>query len=102
MAKYLMGVDNGATVSKAALFTLEGKEVGVASEKTEMLTPKPGFIERDMVAMWKATADSIKKVITQAKVDPGEICCVACTGHGNGLYLVDMWSTQTARSRAWT
>ena len=89
MAKFLMGIDNGATVSKAALFTLEGKEVGVASEKTEMLTPKPGFIERDMAAMWKATADSIKKVIAQAKVDPGEICCVACTGHGNGLYLVD-------------
>ncbi len=84
-----MGIDNGATVSKAALFTLEGKEVGVASEKTEMLTPKPGFIERDMVAMWKATADAIKEVIEQAGIEPGEICCVACTGHGNGLYLVD-------------
>ncbi len=84
-----MGIDNGATVSKAALFTLEGEEVGVASEKTEMLTPKPGFIERDMVAMWKATADAIKEVIEQAGIDPGEVCCVACTGHGNGLYLVD-------------
>lgn len=89
MAKYLMGVDNGATVSKAALFTLDGEEVGVASEKTEMLTPKPGFTERDMEAMWKATAGAIKEVIAESKVDPGDICCVACTGHGNGLYLVD-------------
>jgi len=89
MARYLMGIDNGATVSKAALFTLEGKEVGVASRKTEMLTPKPGFVERDMEAMWKATADAVREVIAQSKVDAGEICCVACTGHGNGLYLVD-------------
>ena len=73
MAKYLMGVDNGATVSKAALFTLEGVEVGVASEKTEMLTPKPGFTERDMEAMWKATAGAIKEVIAESKVDPGDI-----------------------------
>ena len=27
MAKYLLGTDNGGTVSKAAIFTLEGKEI---------------------------------------------------------------------------
>ena len=102
MAKYLMGIDNGATVSKAALFTLDGKEVGVASEKTEMLTPRPGFAERDMLAMWKATADSIKKVIAQAKVDPGDICCIACTGYGNGLYLVDSDGAPVRNAIIWS
>jgi sugar (pentulose or hexulose) kinase len=31
MAEYLMGIDNGGTVSKAAIFTLDGKEVSVAA-----------------------------------------------------------------------
>ncbi len=89
MPRYLMGIDNGATVSKAALFSLDGTEVAVAAEKTEMLTPAPGHIERDMQAMWKATAEAIRKVLAQAHVDSADIACVAPTGHGNGLYLVD-------------
>jgi L-xylulokinase len=32
--KYLLGVDNGGTMIKAALFTLDGKEVSAASRAT--------------------------------------------------------------------
>jgi len=42
MAKYPLGTDSGCTMSKAALFTLDGREVAVASRKTETLTPQPG------------------------------------------------------------
>jgi L-xylulokinase len=32
MGQYLLGIDNGSTVSKAALFDLHGKEIAVASQ----------------------------------------------------------------------
>ncbi|NQT51286.1 carbohydrate kinase, partial [bacterium] len=89
MPKYLLGTDNGCTMSKAALFTLDGKEVAVASRKTETLTPRPGFLERNVPEMWKSTADAIREVITSSGIDPADIACVAPTGHGNGLYLID-------------
>ena len=89
MGQYLLGTDNGSTVSKAALFTLDGREVAVASEKTEMLTPQAGHTERDMEKMWQATAKSIRQVLAESKVAPRDIAAIACTGHGNGLYLVD-------------
>ncbi|MBW8036462.1 MAG: carbohydrate kinase [Planctomycetes bacterium] len=89
MPKYLLGTDNGGTVSKAALFTLDGKEIAVAARQTELLTPKAGFVERDMAKMWTATAEAIKEVVTKSGVDPADIACVACTGHGNGIYLID-------------
>jgi L-xylulokinase len=89
MAKYLLGTDNGCTMSKAALFTLDGREVAVASRKTETLTPRPGFLERDVPEMWASTAAAIKEVVGKSRVDPADIACVACAGHGNGLYLVD-------------
>ena len=85
MAKYLLGVDNGCTVSKAGLFTLAGREVAVAAAKSELLCPQPGWQERDMNQMWQGTAEAIKQVVTQAGIDAGDIACVACTGHGNGL-----------------
>jgi L-xylulokinase len=89
MPKYLLGTDNGGTIAKAALFTLDGREVAVASRKTEMLSPCPGQTERDMEALWRATAESIAEVLAEAQASPADVACVACTGHGNGLYLVD-------------
>ncbi|MCX7044779.1 MAG: carbohydrate kinase [Candidatus Sumerlaeota bacterium] len=89
MTKYLLGIDNGCTVSKAALFDLDGREIAVAARKSETLTPKPDWFERDAAAMWRETAEAIREVITKSKVNAADIACVACTGHGNGLYLID-------------
>jgi len=89
MPKYLLGTDNGGTVAKAALFNEQGEEIAVALSKNEMLTPHPGWTEWDTDAFWNAAASAIKKVIEQADIDPKDIACVCCAGHGNGLYLVD-------------
>lgn len=89
MGRYLLGIDNGCTVSKAALFTLDGKELAVASAKTELLCPQTGWSERDMNEMWAKTAQAVKEVIAEAGVATEDIACIACTGHGNGLYLID-------------
>lgn len=89
MAKYLLGIDSGCTVSKAGLFTTDGREVVVASGKTRLLSPQPGWQERDVDEFWNITAGAIRKVIQKTGIDPREILAVTCTGHGNGLYLVD-------------
>jgi len=89
MPKYLLGIDNGATVTKAALFTAGGEELAVASRKTEMLTPQPGHTERDVEDLWQATAGAIRAVLERARIDPIDIACIATAGHGNGLYLLD-------------
>jgi len=86
---YLLGIDNGLTMSKAALFTADGREAAVASRKTETLTPKPGHLERDVPEMWASTATVIREAIAKAAVAPANIACVACAGHGNGLYLIN-------------
>ena len=88
MARYLVGVDNGGTMSKAAVFTEDGRELAAAARKVDILEPHPGWSERDMGAMWRGTAEAIREAIGKAGVDAAEIACVACTGHGNGLYLI--------------
>lgn len=86
---YLLGIDNGGTVAKAALFTLDGSEVSVAGHKNAVFTPHPGWAEFDADRLWQATAAAIRKVLASAQVDPHRVKGVACTGHGNGLYLID-------------
>ncbi len=89
MADYLLGIDNGGTVSKASLYTIDGKEIATASEKTELIMPKPGFTERNLDELWTANSRSIRSVIEKSGINASNIAAVASTGHGNGIYLVD-------------
>ena len=89
MSQYLLGIDNGSTVSKAALFDLHGKEIAVASCKADTEYPHPGWTERGMEMLWQSTASAIREVIAKSGVKPEEIAGIGNTGHGNGVYLLD-------------
>lgn len=85
--KYYLGLDNGGTTTKAALFSRDGKELGTASTSTAMLTPKPDFVERDMEEMYQANCRVIHDLLQKTGVPAEEIAGVGICGHGKGLYL---------------
>jgi len=89
VGEYLLGVDDGSTVSKAAIFDLEGREVQVSSCKIEPEYPHPGWTERSMDVLWQSTSEAIREAIATAGIDPRQIVGLGTTGHGNGLYLLD-------------
>lgn len=84
----LMGIDNGGTVTKAALYDISGREIAVSSVKTEMLFPHPGHTEKNVDALWSANVSVISDVMKRAGATPAEVVALAVTGHGNGMYLV--------------
>jgi len=86
---YLLGIDIGSTVLKAAVFDLKGKELAVFGELAENFSPKPGFYERDMDDKWNASLCAITEVIKKANIDGKDIVAVSLTGHGNGAHLLD-------------
>lgn len=83
--RYLLGLDNGGTMTKAALFDETGREVATASRETPLTTPHPGWNERDMEALWQANVACIREVLEG--IDPALVSGIGCTGHGKGLYL---------------
>lgn len=85
--RYLLGLDNGGTTTKAALYDVNGREIGVSSRDTLIYAPAPGFIERDMEEMWQANCDVIRDVLEKTGVRGDEVAGVAVCGHGKGLYL---------------
>lgn len=86
--RYLIGIDNGGSFSKAAVFDENGSQIAVASEPTEVITPKPGYTERDMNELWEVNARVVKEAILKSKIAPRDIAGVSFSGHGKGLYLV--------------
>lgn len=46
MAKrYYFGLDNGGSVTKAAIFADTGKEIAISQPQVEQVMPKAGFVE---------------------------------------------------------
>lgn len=86
MKKYAIGLDNGGTVIKAALFDIQGHEIKVASRKTPVFAPKPGYTERDMEQLWDANCACVAEVIEKSGVNPEDVIGIAVCGHGKGLY----------------
>lgn len=89
MSPYLLGIDNGNTVTKVSLFDLDGHELCVAARDAATLQPQPAYAERSMDTLWKNTASAIREVVEKSGVPAEQIVGVGSTGHGNGLYLLN-------------
>lgn len=85
----LLGLDCGLTVTKAVLFDATGREIAVARRRVARSMPRPHQVERDMDALWDATAEAIGEVIARSGRPAGDIAAIAATAHGDGLYLLD-------------
>lgn len=86
--RYLVGIDNGGTYSKAAVFDEDGTQLAVASVPTVTLTPKAGYTERDMNELWEVNVQAVREAIVKSGVNPEGIAGVSFSGHGKGLYMV--------------
>ncbi|XBS69482.1 FGGY-family carbohydrate kinase [Acerihabitans sp. KWT182] len=84
-----LGIDIGGTVTKAGLYSAEGNEVGVAERYAALLSPQPGFTERDMEELWQTVCLVIREALSVSRVDPGDILGVSFSSHGKGLYAID-------------
>ncbi|MBC8170793.1 MAG: carbohydrate kinase [Anaerolineae bacterium] len=85
----LLGIDCGSTVVKASLIDASRGILASLDRRVPSQQPHPGWAERDMSALWQSVSDLIHDLLAQTDVDPADIQAVGCTGHGNGVYLLD-------------
>ncbi len=89
MADYLVGLDNGGTKTKCAVFDLEGNEIGTGSGELPLETPREGWTERDAEAVWRVNVQAVREALERAGIDPGAVIGVGLTGYGNGACFTD-------------
>ena len=86
---YLLGIDAGTSLIKAAVFTASGEERGSAQQPTQVISPFPGWAETDMEAVWQAVLTVIPAALARAGVDGAQIEAVGVTGQMVGAWLID-------------
>ncbi|MBX3062175.1 MAG: carbohydrate kinase [Anaerolineae bacterium] len=89
MTSYLLGIDNGGTVTKVVLFDTAGNQIFLSSQVLDTQYSNPGWTERDMVGVWQTTVTAIREAIVGAGIDPKDILAIGNASHGNGIYLLD-------------
>ncbi|WP_027132916.1 FGGY-family carbohydrate kinase [Geminicoccus roseus] len=89
MTKYLLGIDSGLTVTKAALFDQAGHLAGVGRAEITRHEPHPRHVERDMDEHWQATCRAITLALEDAGASGGDVAAIGVSGHGDGLYPLD-------------
>lgn len=89
MDRFVIGVDNGGTFIKAAVYNDAGRLVGLAKEPGTVINKIPGRVERDQNELWRANCACIRKAIAESGVDPANVRAVGFAGQGKGVYMVD-------------
>lgn len=86
---YFLGIDIGGTVIKSGLYDAKGREKAVASEADNGVAAHVGWSERNMDAMWRIVAKTIRRVLYESSVAAEAVEGVSFSAHGKGLYALD-------------
>jgi xylulokinase len=73
----LLGIDVGTSGCKAAVFSEDGRMLGLAYEEYDYLRPQPGWAELDSAQVWGLAKRTIQKAAAQAKGDPVQAVSVS-------------------------
>lgn len=89
MTRYLLGIDAGSSITKAALFDFAGIELFHAVERVELSRPRPGWCEVDPDQAWRAARGAVRAVMEKAGAQPERVAAIGISAAMVGAWLVD-------------
>ena len=93
LSDYLIGLDIGTSMSKAALFDRRGREVGATGSRTRVRSPHPGWSEMEAEDLFAAAASACRELLAQTCVDPQEVRGLGLSAVMIGGWLIDAEGT---------
>ena len=94
MTKYVLGLDQGTTSSRAIVFGHDGQEVGSAQEEFEQILPRPGHVEHDPEAIWASQLAVARRALAAAGISATDLAAVGVTNQRETTVL---WERDTGR-----
>lgn len=86
---YVLGLDAGSSVVKAALFDIDGHMLSVATRRTPLNRPSAGRVEADPELCWEAACTVLREATEQRSIVPEQIIGLGLTAAMVGLWLLD-------------
>ncbi|WP_028709242.1 FGGY-family carbohydrate kinase [Propionicicella superfundia] len=102
MSHYLIGIDAGTSVIKAALFDLEGNEIHRGARNVPITNPTPTQAEENMEEVWVAATEAIQQCLQGSGVAAKDIKALSLTGQGDGTWMIDKDGKPIGPAILWT
>lgn len=77
--RYVLGLDQGTTSSRAILFDAAGRPVASASRAFAQHYPQPGWVEHRPDDLWTTTLESAREALDRAGAAPEQIAAIGVT-----------------------
>lgn len=94
----IIGLDLGTTTCKAIVLDSAGRTVATASESYELLVPRPGWAEQDILVIRDAVYRSLRKVAASSPAAPNAI---SLSGAMHSCFPVDADGAPLANAMTW-
>jgi len=99
--KFLIGIDLGTSGTKTVLFSEDGVAVCSATEEYPLYQPHNGWAEQDPADWWNACIATVRKVLSESGVNPGDIAGIGFSGQMHGLVMLDEHGEVVRNSIIW-
>lgn len=90
--KYILGLDQGTTSSRAMIIDEHGKVLAVAQRPFPQIFPKPGWVEHNPVEIWSTQSGVATEVLSQAGLTERDIAAIGIT---NQRETTVVWDRET-------
>ena len=99
--KYIIAHDTGTGGDKAVLTDLQGRILHASYVPYGVEYPRPDWVEQDPDLLWRAVADTTRKVIHDAGVDPAEILGLGISAQMFNILPVDEQGRPLTKMLSW-
>ena len=79
MKPYILAVDAGTTSSRAIVFDVDTKKIGLGQLEFKQYFPYPSWVEHDPEEIWDSQRAAIKEALKAGKVKPQDISAIGIT-----------------------
>jgi xylulokinase len=84
-----LGIDIGTSGTKTLAIDESGAVLASASAEYPCDHPRPGWSEQDPELWWRATCETVRRVLSQGKLKPADIKGVGLSGQMHGSVFLD-------------
>ncbi|MDI3522359.1 MAG: glycerol kinase [Bacillota bacterium] len=79
MTKYILGIDQGTTGTKAIVFDRAAHAVASAYSEFPQYYPQPGWVEHNAGEIWTTTLHVVQEALAQAGLVPSDLAAIGIT-----------------------
>lgn len=90
----ILALDQGTTSSRALVFDVTGRVLGVAQRELPQIYPQPGWVEQDPETIWATQLATAREVLAQAGIGAADIAGIGIT---NQRETTIVWERATGR-----